>query len=70
MSLDKYIRILLTNLSKIYKITIVELTVAKDGKVNKTFRVSYEKIKDEYDFPSKEEFGSKRELVRWLMCLQ
>ena len=70
MSLDKYIRILLTNLSKIYKITIVELTVAKDGKVNKTFRVSYEKIKDEHDFPSKEEFRSKRELVRWLMCLQ
>lgn len=70
MSLDKYIRILLTNLSKIYKITIVELTVAKDGKVNKTFRVSYEKIKDEYDFPSKEEFRSKRELARWLMCLQ
>lgn len=70
MSLDKYIRISLINLSKIYKITIVELTVAKNGKISKTYRVSYEKIKDEYDFPSKREFKSKRELVGWLMCLQ
>ena len=33
MNLDKYIRIALTNLSKKYKITIIEITVAKDGKV-------------------------------------
>ena len=70
MNLDKYIRIALINLSKKYKITIIELTVAKNEKVSKTFRVSYELLNDKDDFPEKKEFRNKRELARWLMCLQ
>lgn len=70
MNLDKYIRISLMNLSKKYKITIIELTVAKDGNISKTFRVSYELLNNEDTLPIKEEFRSKRDLVRWLMCLQ
>lgn len=70
MNLDKYIRISLMNLSKKYKITIIELTVAKDENVSKTFRVSYELLNNEDTLPMKEEFRSKRDLVRWLMCLQ
>lgn len=70
MNLDKYIRIALINLSKKYKITIIELTIAKDEKVSKTFRVSYELLNDEDDFPARKEFRNKRELARWLMCLQ
>ncbi len=70
MNLDKYIRIALIDLSKKYKITIIELTVAKNEKISKTFRVSYELLDNEDDFPAKEEFKNKRELARWLMCLQ
>lgn len=70
MSLDKCIRILLLTLSGKYKITIIELTIAKDGKISKTFRVSYELLNNQDEFPAKEEFKSKRDLVRWLMCLK
>lgn len=70
MSLDKSIRILLLTLSDKYKITIIELTIAKDGKISKTFRVSYELLNNQDEFPAKEEFKSKRDLVRWLMCLK
>ena len=70
MNLDKYIRIALMNLSKKYKITIIEITVAKEEKIIKTFRVSYKLLNEQEDFPLNEEFKNKRELVRWLMCLQ
>lgn len=70
VNLDKYIRIALTNLSKKYKITIVEITVAKEERVNKTIRATYVLIANKNDYPSSKEFKNKRELVRWLMCLQ
>lgn len=70
VNLDKYIRIALTNLSKKYKITIVEITVAKEERVNKTIRATYVLIANENDYPLSKEFKNKRELVRWLMCLQ
>lgn len=70
MNLDKYIRIALTNLSKKYKITIIELTIAKNQKVSKIFKVSYELFNNKTDIPTRKEFKNKRELVRWLMCLQ
>ncbi len=70
MNLDKYIRIALTNLSKKYKITIIEITVAKDGKVGKNYSVSYEELHSDEIYPEKENFNSKRELVSWLLCLK
>lgn len=70
MNLDKYIRIALTNLSKKYKITIIEITVAKDGKVNKNYSVSYEELNSDEIYPKKEIFKSKRKLVSWLLCLK
>lgn len=70
MSLDKYIRVLLTSLSKKYKITIIELTTTKNEKINKTFRLSYQLLNNEDAYPIKEDFKSKRDLVRWLMCLK
>jgi hypothetical protein len=70
MNLDKYIRIALTNLSKKYKITIIEITVAKDGKVGKNYSVSYEELHSDEIYPEKEVFKSKRELVSWLLCLK
>lgn len=71
MNLDRCIRILLTTLSKKYKITIIEVTVANDGMVSKSYRVSYVHLETiNEDIPSKEEFRSKRELVKWLMELQ
>ena len=70
MNLDKYIRIALTNLSKKYKITIIEITVAKDGKVGKNYSVSYEELNSDKVYPEKEHFKSKRELVSWLLCLK
>lgn len=69
MNLNKYIRMSLINLSNKYKITIIELTVAKEQKISKTYRLSYETIDDKMA-PIKEEFKSKRDLARWLMCLQ
>lgn len=70
MNLDKYIRIALTNLSNKYKITLIEITVAKDGKVNKNYSVSYEELNSDEIYPEKENFNSKRELVSWLLCLK
>jgi hypothetical protein len=70
MNLDKYIRIALTNLSNKYKITLIEITVAKDGKVNKNYSVSYEELNSDEIYPKKEIFKSKRELVSWLLCLK
>lgn len=71
MSLDRCIRILLTTLSKKYKITIIEVTVANDGIVSKSYRVSYVNLETiNEDIPSREEFKSKRDLVKWLMELQ
>lgn len=70
MNLDKYIRIALTNLSNKYKITLIEITVAKDGKVNKNYSVSYEELNSDEIYPKKEIFKSKRKLVSWLLCLK
>ena len=69
MNLNKYIRMSLINLSTKYKITLIELTVAKEQKISKTYRLLYETI-DEKMAPIKEEFKNKRDLARWLMCLQ
>lgn len=69
MNLDKYIRISLLNLSKKYKITIIEIITAKKEKISKNFRVSY-KLLEEDAIPLNKEFKNKRDLVRWLMCLR
>nr|DAZ32860.1 MAG TPA: hypothetical protein [Caudoviricetes sp.] len=70
MNLDKYIRMALTNLSKKYKITIVEITFAKEEKINKNYTVSYEELNSEKINPQKIVFKNKKALVSWLLCLK
>ena len=71
MNLDRCIRILLTTLSKKYKITIIEVTVANDGIISKSYRVSYVHLETiNEDIPLREEFRNKKDLVKWLMELQ
>lgn len=70
MNLDKYIRMALTNLSKKYKITIVEITYAKEEKINKNYTVSYEELNSEKINPQKIVFKNKKSLVSWLLCLK
>lgn len=70
MNLDKYIRIALTNLSKKYKITIIEITVAKEERISKNYSVSYEELNSEEVNPQKKVFKNKRSLVSWLLCLK
>lgn len=67
MNLDKSIRISLSILSNRYKITILEITVAQDKKINKNFKMTCQNIKSKKVI--KESFKSKRDLIRWLMCL-
>ncbi len=68
MNLDKYIKIMLMNLSKKYKVTIVEIIVGKDGKVSKNYSVSFEQEDEGEISRHTERFKNKRELVSWLMC--
>lgn len=70
MKLDKYIRMALTNLSKKYKITIVEITFAKEEKISKNYTVSYEELNSEKINPQKIVFKNKKSLVSWLLCLK
>lgn len=67
MNLDKYIRIMLTKLSKKYKVTIVEIIVGKNEKISKNYTVSLEIYRDKL-YKTTERFNSKRQLVSWLMC--
>lgn len=67
MSLDKFIRIKLTELSEKYNITIIEITVARSKKVSKIFKVNMQPLKDEDDCIT-DEFSSKRSLASWLLC--
>lgn len=68
MNLDKYIRIMLTKLSKKYKVTIVEIIVGKKEKINKSYTVSLERKYRKKLYKTTEKFNSKRQLVSWLMC--
>lgn len=68
MNLDKYIRIMLTKLSKKYKVTIVEIIVGKNEKVSKNYTVSLERIYRDKLYKTTEKFNSKRQLASWLMC--
>lgn len=70
MNLDKYIRMALTNLSKKYKITIIEITFAKEEKISKNYTVSYEELNSEEINPQKIVFKNKKSLVSWLLCLK
>ena len=68
MNLDKCIRILLTKLSEKYKVTLVEIIVAKEGKISKSYSVSFEEIEENELYRHTERFKNKRELVSWLIC--
>ncbi len=70
MNLDKYIRMALTNLSKKYKITIIEITFAKEEKISKNYTVSYEELNSEKINPQKIVLKNKKSLVSWLLCLK
>ena len=68
MNLDKCIRILLTKLSVKYKVTLVEIIVAKGGKISKNYSVSFEENNENELYRHTERFKNKRELVSWLIC--
>lgn len=68
MNLDKCIRILLTKLSEKYKVTLVEIIVAKEGKISKSYSVSFEENNENELYRHTERFKNKRELVSWLIC--
>mgnify|MGYP000233560900 FL=1 len=68
MNLDKCIRILLTKLSEKYKVTLVEIIVAKEGKISKSYSVSFEENEENELYRHTERFKNKRELVSWLIC--
>lgn len=68
MNLDKCIRILLTKLSEKYKVTLVEIIVAKEGKISKNYSVSFEENNESKLYRHTERFKNKRELVSWLIC--
>lgn len=68
MNLDKCIRILLTKLSEKYKVTLVEIIVAKKGKISKNYSVSFEENNENELYRHTERFKNKRELVSWLIC--
>ena len=68
MNLDKCIRILLTKLSEKYKVTLVEIIVAKEGKISKSYSVSLEENEENELYRHTERFKNKRELVSWLIC--
>lgn len=68
MNLDKCIRILLTKLSEKYKVTLVEIIVAKEGKISKSYSVSFEENNENGLYRHTERFKNKRELVSWLIC--
>lgn len=68
MNLDKCIRILLTKLSEKYKVTLVEIIVAKEGKISKNYSVSFEENNENELYRHTEKFKNKRELVSWLIC--
>lgn len=68
MNLDKCIRMLLTKLSEKYKVTLVEIIVAKEGKISKNYSVSFEENNENELYRHTERFKNKRELVSWLIC--
>lgn len=70
MNLNKFIRIKLTELSKKYDVTLIEIQVAKEEKISKSFRITLKPLYDEDDEEIRESFSSKQKLVSWLLCLK
>lgn len=68
MNLDKYIRIKLTELSKKYDISVVEVTKATDGIIGKSYTVNFKEKSDDA-INEQMHFYNKRKLVSWLMWL-
>lgn len=64
MNLNKYISILLTEISKRQKIQLVTIQNGIDGKVYKKYNL---KLEDNLNWI---EFKSKRELVQYLMTIK
>lgn len=64
MNLNKYMSILLTEISKRQKIQLVTIQNGIDGKVYKKYNL---KLEDNLDWI---EFKSKRELVQYLMTIK
>jgi len=67
MNMDKYIKVLLLKLSEKYDISLIEITVVKDNRIKKVFNVNYKMHNEDQQ---KETFYNKRELLRWLLCLE
>ena len=66
--MDKYIRILLIQLSKKYKITIINILTAKDNKTINIYKIIIKDNKDETRLSK--DFYNKRDVVGELMKWQ
>lgn len=68
MNLDKCIDRLILILSSTYEIKLNIFCKAEDNRVKKTYQIICDSKKSEHSY--KEYFNSKKELVRWLLCLE
>lgn len=64
MNLNKYIRIMLTQISKKQKIQLVTIESGREGKVYKKYNLKLE-LNDDWI-----EFKNKKELVKYLMTIK
>lgn len=69
MNLNKYINVLLVELSKKYDISIMEISSVFDNRVYRKYTVSYSKKDNDDVIKEREQFSGKRALVSWLMWL-
>ena len=69
MNTNKYIKMLMINLSRKYSISLIEITTVKRKKIKKSYSFNY-KLKKGKTINKKETFYNKRDLLRWLSCLE
>ena len=63
MNLDIYIRIMLIELCKDYKVSLMELQNVYEGRISKYYKLTLKELTD--NTTNVHEFRNKRELVSW-----
>lgn len=70
MSLNKYIKLKMIQLSSKYDISLIQISKVKDNKVKNTLNFNYKPLSTDYKENKCVRFYNKRELVSWLSCLE
>lgn len=70
MNLDKFIKIIMIQLSTKYDVSLVEISKVKDGVVKKTLNFNYKPLNAPPTENVCQRFYNKRQLVSWLSCLE